>query len=220
MNWIEHLQKQDFRGGQSQFGESEIIKFIFQHIKPTNKYFCDIGAGFYGNGFMSNTKDLFSDGWKGLRIDANNDDDPTIIKSYVTPDNILELLQTHNVPFGFDLLSIDIDSFDLDVMEAIVPTYQPRVICTEFNSAIDPELSVKLKYEPDYIWDETDRYGYSFGAAIKFCNKYGYVIILNHIEQNLFLVRNDLITEDVPAVECKQTRNHPYNPNAKWEEYV
>jgi len=221
MNWIESLQEMNHKklGGTSQFGEADVIGKIFEHIPPTNKYFVDIGAGYYGHGIMSNTLPLAANGWKGLRIDANNDDDPTIIKSYVTPDNILELLQAHNVPFGFDLLSIDIDSFDLDVMEVIVPTYRPRVICTEYNGTLDPELSVKLKYEPGYVWDETNKYGYSFGAAIKFCNKYGYKIILNHINQNLFLVRADLVGE-VPPAEVEQVNYHPWNDKAEWEEYV
>lgn len=219
MNWIQELQAKDFRGGKSQFGEDEIIRFIFQYIKPENKFFLDIGAGFYGHGIMSNTNALIDDGWNGIQVDANNEDNPIIRKLYVTPDNILPEMKKWNVPMYFDFLNIDIDSFDLDIMEKIVSVYRPAVICTEFNSAIDPSLSVKLKYEPGYIWDETSKYGYSFGAAIKFCNNHGYVIILNHIEQNLFLVRNDLITEDVPSITCKQTFNHPHNEKAEWVPY-
>lgn len=220
MNWIEELQSKDFKGSKSQFGEDEIISFIFSNIFPSNRFFCDIGAGFYGKGQMSNTKVLSDNGWHGLRIDANNDDDPTIERLYVTPENIVPFLKSKSVPYGFDFLTIDIDSFDLDILEAVVPEYRPSVICTEFNSALDPEKSLKLKYEKDYVWDETAKYGYSFGAAVKFCNKHGYVIILNHVEQNLFLVRNDLITEDLPIISSKQTNYHPWNDKAEWEEYV
>lgn len=220
MSWIDDLQKKDFAGGKSQFGESCIIDFIFENIKPIHQYFVDIGAGFYGHGIMSNTKELIDVGWNGLRIDANNDDDPTIKKLYVTPGNILPFLMYHKVPIGFDFLNIDIDSFDLDILEKVVDVFQPRVICTEFNSALPPERSLKLAYKEGYVWDETDQYGYSFGAAVKFCNKYGYVIILNHIEQNLFLVRKDLVEGiELPVITCKQTFNHPHNPAAIWEEY-
>lgn len=219
MSWIIELQKLNSPEGKSQFGEEGIIKFIFWNLLPANRYFVDIGAGFYGHGIMSNTKHLLDSGWHGLRIDANNDDDKTIQQLYVTPENIVPFLKQHNVLIEFDFLNIDIDSFDLDILETIVPVYRPRVICTEFNSALDPASSIKLKYEPGYIWDETTKYGYSFGAAKKFCDKYGYVIILNHIEQNLFLVRNDLITEDMPEITSKQTFNHPHNPDAEWEEY-
>lgn len=221
MNWIDDLQKIDFKGGTGQFGESEIIKFIFQHLPTTNKYFVDIGAGYYGHGLMSNTLPLLEQGWEGLRVDANNDDDGSIHKLYVTPENIVPFLTEQGVPHGFDLLSIDIDSFDLDVMEAVVKKYLPRVICTEINTCLPVESSLKLKYEPGYVWDETSKYGYSFGAAVRFCEKYGYIILLNHINQNLFLVRGDLIADsDIPEIYCEQTNYHPWNKNAEWEEYV
>lgn len=218
MTWIEQLQSMDFKGDKSQFGESGIIDYIFQHIQPIQKYFVDIGAGFYGHGIMSNTETLLAKGWSGIKIDADNSDDSRIYKLYVTPDNIIPFLKLHHVCHGFDLLSIDIDSFDLDILEKVVPEFKPRVICTEFNGTLDPSLSVKLKYEPGYIWDETNKYGYSFGAAIRFCNKHGYKIILNHVNQNLFLVRSDLIG-DVPVVEAQQTFYHPWNSNAVWKEY-
>lgn len=220
MSWLQDLQTKDFTGGKSQFGESSIIQFIFENIKPIHQHFVDIGAGFYGNGQMSNTKELIDVGWNGLRIDADNSDDKTIEQLYVTPENILPFLKSHKIPHGFDFLNIDIDSFDLDILEKVVPEYKPRIICTEFNSALPPEQSLKLAYKEGYVWDETDQYGYSFGAAIKFCNKYGYVIILNHIEQNLFLVRKDLIKGiELPVITCKQTFNHPHNAAAEWEEY-
>lgn len=202
----------------SQLGEDIIIKEIFAKIGVTNRFFIDIGAGFYGKGELSNTSQLISEGWQGLKIDANNDNDPKILKLYVTPDNILPFLKGHNVPYGFDLLSIDIDSFDLDIMEKVVPAYHPRVICTEYNGTLDPGGSIKLKYEPGYTWDQTNKYGYSFGAGVKFCNKYGYKIIHNQKNQNLFLVRADIIKE-TPKITAEQARYHPVNPNAQWEQY-
>lgn len=221
MSWIDELQVKDFTGGKSQFGESSIIDFIFENLKPIHQYFVDIGAGFYGRGQMSNTKDLIDAGWNGIRIDANNEDDKTILQLYVTPENIVPFLKSHKVPFGFDFLNIDIDSFDLDVMEEVVRYYGPRVICTEFNGTLDPATSVKLKYEEGYVWDETNKYGYSFGAAVKFCNNFGYKIILNHINQNLFLMRADLIPSsvEIPVITAEQTFYHPWNSNAQWEEY-
>lgn len=218
MNWIEQLSTLKPGDGSAQIGEDRIAHFIFDHIKVTNRHFLDIGAGFYGHGHMSNTNLLKKDGWTGLRIDANNDDDDTIHKLYVTPDNIVPFLKQHNVPYGFDFMSIDIDSFDLDILEAVVPTYQPRLICTEFNPALDPVSSVKLKYEEGYIWNETTKYGYSFGAAVTFCGRYGYKILLNHQQQNLFLVRGDII-QQTPVIEVKQTFYHPPDNTAEWVQY-
>lgn len=218
MSWIDDLQKINFTGGKSQFGESGIISFIFDHISTTNKFFCDIGAGYYGKGQMSNTQELLDKGWQGIQVDADNSDNPAIKSLFVTPDNILSAMKSWGVPYYFDFLNIDIDSFDIDILEKIVPEYRPLVICTEFNGTLDPKKSIKLKYEPGYTWDETNKYGYSFGAAVKFCGKFGYKIILNHVNQNLFLVRGDLI-EQTPVIEVQQTFYHAVNPAAQWEEY-
>lgn len=218
MSWLHELQSMDFEKGSSQMGEAGIIDFIFKHIPPEDKYCVDIGAGFYGKGIMSNTNDLLLKGWQGLRVDANNGNDPNIITFFVTFDNIIPLLKLHHVPYNFDLLSIDIDSFDLDILEKIVPVYKPRVICTEYNGTLDPNKSIKLKYEPGYVWDETNKYGYSFGAGVKFANTHGYKIILNHKNQNLFLVRSDIISE-APDIQAKQVFYHPVNKKAEWVEY-
>ena len=218
MNWIEQLQQMNFRkkSNSSQYGESEIIKFIFNNIQPENKYFVDIGAGHYNGKVISNTDDLITEGWKGLQIDANNSVNSNIKQLYVTPENILPFLEENEVPLGFDLLTIDIDSFDLDILEQVVPSYTPRVICTEFNPAIDG--CYKMKYENGYTWNKTTRYGYSFDAGVRFCNKYGYKIILNHVEQNLFLVRSDIIGEP-PLIVHKKTFYHPVDNNAEWVAY-
>jgi hypothetical protein len=219
MTWIDELQNiKKKKGTKSQYGESEIIKIIFQNIPPTQKFFVDIGAGYYGNGIMSNTNELIDEGWEGIQIDANNSDNPNIKKLFVTPENIVPFLKENEVPHGFDLLTIDIDSFDLDILEKVVPEYRPRVICTEFNPAIDPSSSCKLKYEEGYVWDKTTKYGYSFGAGVKFCNNHGYKIILNHIDQNLFLVRGDLIGEP-PLIKARQVFYHPVNTKAEWVNY-
>lgn len=224
MSWLNDLQTMNFEGGKSQFGESGIISFIFEHIEPTNKYFVDIGAGYYGKGQMSNTQELIDKGWAGIQVDADNSDNPNITALYVTPDNIIPAMRSWRVPRYFDFLNIDIDSFDLDILEVVIQGcagykgYSPTVICTEFNATLDPEKSIKLKYEEGYVWDETNKYGYSFGAAVKFCGKYGYKIILNHVNQNLFLVRGDLI-EQTPVIEVKQTFYHPINHAAEWETY-
>lgn len=202
MSWITDLQKMDFTESKSQGGEAEIIDFIFEHLHPVNKFYVDIGAECYGEGIMSNTDHLKD--WQGIRIDANDRGNPNTKKLYVTPENIVPFLKSHKVPVGFDFLNIDIDSFDLDVLEEVVRYYGPRVICTEFNGTLDPSTSVKLKYEEGYVWDETNKYGYSFGAAVKFCTYFGYKIILNHINQNLFLIRGDLISIELPVITAEQ----------------
>ena len=52
------------------------------------------------------------------------------------PSNIVQLFQNFSVKMEFDLLSVDTDSYDWFMIEAILEAgYRPRVICTEINSS-------------------------------------------------------------------------------------
>ena len=51
------------------------------------------------------------------------------------PDNILQLFQRFGVKKQFDLLSVDMDSYDWFMLEKILDGgYKPRVIIMEFNA--------------------------------------------------------------------------------------
>ena len=51
------------------------------------------------------------------------------------PDNIVEIFQRFKVKKTFDLLSVDTDSYEFFMLEAILEAgYQPRVIIVEYNA--------------------------------------------------------------------------------------
>ena len=213
------------QGGPSQFGEHQIIDEIFKHITPMQKTFVDIGAGDYspeGDGSaMSNTRHLYEQGWSGIGFDFRCQAG-YIMKEFVTPDNIRSILKKYNVNHFPAFLSIDIDGFDLDVLESAMSYMQPTMICTEYNATLDPSLSVKLKYEEGYTWDGTNKYGYSFGAGLKFAAKHGYTIVLNHMDMNLFMVHNEyLSTDELMGIELnpRQQNHHPWSDSAVWVPY-
>jgi len=165
---------------------------------------------------------LLADGWQGLLIDADTKGMKQIKQYFVTPMNIDGILQENNVPMQFDLLTIDIDSFDLDVLTAIMQKYIPRVICTEFNGCLPPDVSVKLKYEEGYTWDGTHKYGYSFCAGMKFSEKWGYRVVYNHADMNLFMIHKSALGDQAEApltILSEKQFYHAYNPNAEWVEY-
>jgi len=206
----------------SQFGEHIILREIASEIPNIVKYIVDIGAGFNGNGLLSNSYELIEKfGWDGLLLDAKKGGYDRIKEHFITPHNIVGIMQQYDVPEEFGILSVDIDSFDLDVLEAIIPHYTPSIICAEYNGCLPPETTVKLQYEEGYTWDGTTKYGFSFGAGLKFAQKWGYAVIMNHLNMNLFMVKKEIIgdSEMLPLeITCKQFY-HPYNPNAVWEEY-
>ena len=213
MNWIEKIAKLDLsKNDYSQYGESTIAKFIFENIGVTNKYFVDIGAGGAGRN-LSNTKLLTLEGWTGLSFDMDGSEGT--IKEFIKPDNICHLLHKNVCPYQFDFLSVDIDSFDYDVIDEVLNDFVPRVICAEFNGTLNPNIPVKLQYEDGYTWDGTNKYGFSFLAGINLFAKHGYNVILNHKETNLFAIESSLLPDGLEYhIKAKQTLYHPVNPNA------
>jgi hypothetical protein len=214
MNWMSEIRNPRKDSGLSQYDEDTIILNIFDHIGTTNRYYVDIGALAYGT-TMSNTQALHNLGWKGLAFDMDEDPTNRAIKEFITPFNICDVLKKYDCPKDFDFLSLDIDSFDYDVLESILQKYSPRVICSEFNGTLDPSSTIKVAYQEGYVWDRTNNYGYSFNAGKYLLDKYGYVIILNQDETNIFAIKKELIDFEVNVI-ATQSIYHAINPLAKW----
>ena len=141
----------------SQFGEDGVIEKIFQTIGTTNKYYVEFGAG--DGHFCSNTKYLREKhGWTGLLLDgacSNNMNDDLLInlyKEFITAENICNLFKKYNVPFEFDLISIDIDRNDFYVWKSLTKYYRPRVVVIEFNRAFNFNEDKVIRYSPYETW--------------------------------------------------------------------
>jgi len=210
--WIPNLQTLDLSQNKySQTGEEVIIKYIFEKIGITNKYLVDIGAG---DGIMlSNSKLLIDEGWTGTLIDGDNKGNDKVKKEFVTRENIMSLFYKYDVPKNFDLLSIDVDGNDFYVLEEILKHCNPRLIVSEFNPAIEDKKVIK--YNPDHRWNNDTYYGYSFEAGKELAGKYGYVIIYNHKNLNLFYLRKDLC-DDIPNVDFQKRIGHKSNNTGEW----
>ena len=80
----------------------------------------------------SNTHGLRRRGWSGLLLDGKNSDSSINLHSvHITSENIVPLFRQHGVRRDVDYLSVDIDSFDLWVLRAILAAYRPRLITIE-----------------------------------------------------------------------------------------
>ena len=158
----------------SQNGEDGIIEHIFDIIGTETKYFVELGVE---DGFECNTK-LLNDkkGWKGLLMDGDGGLN-NIQKEFITPKNINSLFKKYKVPKEFDLLSIDIDSLDYYVWEAISSDYMPRVVIIEYNSSIAPELSLVVENEENLTWDGTNYFGASLKALRELGLSKGYTLV-------------------------------------------
>lgn len=223
--WIDEIKDLNLTHNRySQEGEEVIVKFIFDNINTTNKFFVDLGAAAYDESIpMSNVRLLKENGWDGLMIDMAARGVDGIKEYFLTPDNVCEILRKENCPLVFDFLSIDIDSFDFYILDKVLNEYTPRLICAEFNSALPPNSSLVLKYEEGFIHDGTTKYGFSFGAGVKLFKYHGYTLIYNLNNLDLFAIHNSIINQEAGGnpfnISAIQKINHVVNNEAIWLNY-
>ncbi len=187
----------------SQNDEDGIISEIFSRIGTTNKLFVEFGIG---DGLENNTAALLLDGWKGLWIDGSTEAVHTIknelnkiikcgklkvVNSFITKDNINELISREIDTDEIDLLSVDIDGNDFHIFNAIT-CINPRVLVIEYNAKFSSSLLFCMNYNELHIWNGDDY----FGASLKFLEKNieGYCLVgCNITGVNAFFVREDIV---------------------------
>lgn len=110
----------------------------------------------------------------------------TPICAYVSPQrsdrtSLDNLLAQTDIPKDFTLLSIDIDSFDLDVWESFV-SCQPKIVIIEINSSVPPGI----------IWRHGPKTPQNtFSATCNVAVAKGYKLVCH--TGNLIFVREDLV---------------------------
>ncbi len=191
----------------SQADEDGIIREIFNRIGVTNKIFVEFGIG---DGLENNTLALLFDNWQGLWIDASSrsvkninkyfhnvieNGHLQIVESFITLDNINELISSHIEAKEIDLLSVDIDGNDYHILNAI-NCLSPRVIVVEYNAKFTPPVLYCMDYDENHAWEKDD----CFGASLKFfevnLQKKGYCLVGCNISGvNAFFVREDLVND-------------------------
>ena len=121
----------------------------------------------------------------------------------MTPQSIDALITEHGFAGEIDLLSIDIDSIDYWLLEAVTAC-SPRVLIMEYNALFGPTRSVTLPNAPK---PETAPKGYS-GASLaameKLARRKGYRLVLcEESGINAFFLRDDVAPE-IPGLTAEQ----------------
>ena len=186
----------------SQNGEDGIIQQLLVSLNITsldNPWCVEFGA--WDGKHLSNTFNLVeSGGWNAVYIEADSQRFADLLETvqefekiipvnaFVEYNNYSEnsltnILKTTAIPRGFELLSIDIDSFDLDIWESLDATlYNPKIVVIEINSSAVPGL----------LWRHTPQtQGNTFSSTIKVAEEKGYTLVCH--TGNLIFVRSDLI---------------------------
>lgn len=202
----------------SQWGEDGIIQYLLRHVPVERPIFVEFGVENYTE---SNTRFLVTNNqWAGLVIDgsAENIDyirrDPiywaTNLKaehSFITKDNINELLARNGISGDIGLLSVDIDGNDYWVWQAI-DTISPRIVICEYNSHFGSTAEVSTPYDAAFVRDTAHfskiYYGASIAALHSLGARKGYSLVAsNSAGNNVFFVRNDLLGS-LPALSPVQ----------------
>jgi hypothetical protein len=188
----------------SQCDEDGIIQEIFKRINVTSRVFVEFGVE---SGIECNSVKLLMEGWRGLWLDGGqqfyeqilarfrtfiDDRRLAVTRSFITAENINDLIGQAGVRGEIDLLSIDIDYNDYWVWKAI-NVIQPRVVVIEYNATLRPPLSLVVPYDPHGTWKGSNYYGASLEALVRLGKSKGYRLVgCNFSGSNAFFVRDDL----------------------------
>ncbi|WP_396156328.1 hypothetical protein [Flavobacterium sp.] len=227
INSLDEVEFQVF----SQRGEDGIIQYIINKIEIPNKIFVEFGVESY---VESNTRFLLvNNNWSGLVIDGSQEYinfikkdfiywkyDITATKSFITKDNINELISNYTQEQDIGLLSVDIDGNDYWVLEAI-NCIKPRVLICEYNSAFGASKKVTVPYKPDFVRSKEHYSELYFGASLAaFCHlaeKKGYDFIGTTLAGvNAYFVRKDL-SAPFKKYSCAEGYNESANRDSKGE---
>lgn len=147
--WLNAFAKNYF----SQFGEDGILERIFEVIPDIDRWCVEFGA--WDGKHLSNTCNrILSHGYAAVlfeshprrfqELQSNYAQSPRTITfrqavGFGPEDNLDRLLEQTQIPWTFDLLSIDIDGNDYHVWDA-VQKYRPKVVVIEFNPTVSDSL--------------------------------------------------------------------------------
>ena len=203
INSLDEVEFQVF----SQRGEDGIIQYIINKIEIPNKIFVEFGVETY---IESNTRFLLlNNNWSGLVIDGSEKNidfikkdfiywkyDITALRSFITKENINQLISNYTSVKDIGLLSVDVDGNDYWIWDSI-SCIQPRIVICEYNSAFGSTKKVTVPYKSDFVRGKEHYSELYFGASLAaFCElaeQKGYDFIgTTSAGVNAYFVRKDL----------------------------
>ncbi|GAB2520392.1 hypothetical protein [Spirosoma aerophilum] len=198
----------------SQFGDDGIIQCIINNTKVSNTKFVEFGVETYDE---ANTKFLLMyKNWQGLVIDGSEANvniikkdpffwqyDLTAVSSFITAENINDLLLKNGFSGKIGLLSIDIDGNDYWVWKAITVT-EPDIVVVEYNSLFGIDRAITIPYKSDFYRGNEHYSNLYFGASLAalydLAKAKGYSFIgCNQAGNNAFFIKDNLIDKIKPV---------------------
>ena len=117
----------------------------------------------------------------------------TFFKELVTPDNFVELLNNNNIPYDFDFCNIDIDGNDIHLLDALLKSYKPKLICIEADSRYFKwRKNIHAEYNINYESKDHLKAQASIIALNNIAESYQYKCVYNNTG-NVFFVSDTYI---------------------------
>ncbi|MDD5706055.1 MAG: hypothetical protein PHR35_09025 [Kiritimatiellae bacterium] len=187
------------RNVHSQYGEDGVVQELVRRLGIVNGQFVEFGA--WDGEHLSNTRLLLEQGWRGVYIEADPErharlvtnmlpfkDRVVSLRAFVEPEgeqSLDQLLKQTPTESSFDLLSIDIDSFDWHIWRGL-KQYRPTIVIIEINSSIPVGIIKTNRALGDG--------GSSFSATLELGNRKGYTLVC-HTIANMIFVRSDMVSK-------------------------
>lgn len=190
------------------------LKNYLDEVPNEKKFYVDIGCGNGVNGSCT-LRLAKDDGWKGLAIDRGspiyisyiyrNLKNITISQNTVTPNNVENIFKSYSLDSNFGFLNLDIDSYDYEVMKAILSSgYRPLIISAEINEVIPPPIEFYVRYDKvnnsELMVDHF--FGCSLTAINKLLNSHNYNLIRVYRNNAFFVLRTFLKIEKKDELEA------------------
>jgi len=215
---VKSLAEAEFRVF-SQWGEDGMVQHLLSSIDIERKIFVEFGVQNY---LESTTRFLLiNNNWSGLVIDGGDEyiqyirNDPIYWQynlkaecSFITAENINELISKNGISGEIGLLSVDIDGNDYWVWKAI-NIINPVIVIAEYNARFGPTDAVTIPYDAAFIRTVASHsmiyYGASLTALTILGNSKGYALVgCNSSGNNAFFVRRDKLPESLPEMSPEQ----------------
>jgi len=185
----------------SQNQEDGMIAEVFRRIGTTSKRFIEFGVE---DGLECNSAFLLLQGWNGAWIEGSprnasnarthfKDYPVEVANTYITVENADALITRLAGGGELDMLSIDIDTIDYWIWDAI-KTVKPRLVVIEYNATFPPFVKKTVAHDPTMQWDGSNFSGASLGALEALGRAKGYSLVgCSLAGVNAFFVRDDLV---------------------------
>ena len=100
------------------------------------------------------------------------------------------MLKEFDVPKNFDILNLDIDSYDLFVIKSLLQSFQPKIVSMEINEKIPPPIYFTVNYDENHYWKGDHFFGCSLQAAYEELKKLDYKLYTVVYNNAIFISNN------------------------------